>query len=333
MPTGARKLVGYENVTEKVLAQASIAEAVANTDLEGIPGYETVKMYVNDLATIAAYVPGTGVSITNDGSSYVDIDNKKEKGLNEILDGYTVMTAPDDLIAGRLDAGLRAFGEQVDTDLFALLATDGVEANGTFGTTDVTITNFVVGTRYKVTAANTAGDATAIGCAAATAVVGETFVALTDGTGLTALKGVAVIKPTASTIYSDILDLKLALDKAKAPKTNRSLLVTSEMENLLLDTDSKVVLNTMRGDQIQTEGYVGRLLGFDIYSNEQLPTGTNMIALQRRGAAFKFGWKREPMLQSLDGSGQYIGDTAVQGRLAYVYGVVRPTLVQLNQGA
>lgn len=274
MPTGARKVIGYENITERVLAQASIAEAVAFTDLEGIPGYETVKMYVNELATVANYVPGTGVSITNDSSVYVDIDNKQEKGINEILDGYTIMTAPSDLIAGRLDAGLRGFGEQVDTDFLTLLATDGTQA---------------------VLA--------------------------------------AAAKPTASTIYADILALKLALDQAKAPKSNRSLIITAEMENLLLSVDSKIILNTTRGDEIQTEGFVGRLLGFNIYSNEQLPAGTNMIAMQQRGGAFKYGWKREPMLQSLDGSGSFIGDSAVQGRLAYVYGVVRPTLVQVHKGA
>jgi hypothetical protein len=274
MPTDARKVIGYENITEKVLAQASITEAIAFTDLEGVPGYETVKMYVNELATVANYVPGTGVALSSDGSNYVDINTKKEKGINEILDGYTVVTAPSDLIAGRLDAAIRAFGEQVDTDFLVQLATDGTQA---------------------VLAAGA--------------------------------------KPVVATIYDDILGLKLALDTAKAPKTNRSLIVTAEMENLLLSVDSKVILNTSRGDSIQTEGYVGRLLGFDIYSNEQLPAGTNMIAMQQRGGAFKFGWKREPLLQSLDGSGTFIGDSAVQGRLAYVYGVVRPTLVQVHKGA
>jgi nucleoside-triphosphatase THEP1 len=51
---------------------------------------------------------------------------------------------------------------------------------------------------------------------------------------VTALTGVAVIKPTASTVYNDVLAMKAALDKAKAPRSDRYLVLTSEMENLLL---------------------------------------------------------------------------------------------------
>jgi hypothetical protein len=58
-----------------------------------------------------------------------------------------------------------------------------------------------------------------------------------------------------------------------------------------------------------------------------------MIAGQRRGFAFKEGWKIPPRRQNLDGSGTYIGDSAVQGRIAYVYGAVRPTLLQIHNGA
>lgn len=274
MPTGARKIIGYSDISEKVLAQQSIIRNVSNTEVEGTVGFETVKVYVNDLASIADYVPGTGVTLTNDGSSYVDIDNKKEKAINELLDGYTVETAPADLVVSRLEAGLAKMGEQIDTDALAQMVTDGTE----------------------VVAAGGA-------------------------------------KPVVGTIYADILSLKLALDNAKAPRSGRYLIVTPEMENLLLQTDSKVVLNTDRGDRIQTEGFVGRFLGFDIYSTVLLPDGTNMIAMQKRGFAFKEGWKVGAKIQSLDSSGTYIGDSAVQGRVAYVYGAVRPTLVQVNNGA
>ena len=274
MPTGARQVVGFSQISEQVLGQASVIRTVANTEVEGAVGFETVKVYVNDLASIANYVPGTGVSITNDGSSYVDINTKQEKAINELLDGYTVETAPADLVASRLEAALVKMGEQMDEDAFTTMVADGTEA---------------------------------VAAAAA--------------------------KPTAATIYEDILGLKLALDNAKAPRTGRFLVVTPEMENLLLDTDSKIVLNTERGDRIITDGFVGRLLGFEVYSSVLLPDGTNMIAGQQRGFAFKEGWKIPPRRQNLDGSGTYIGDSAVQGRIAYVYGAVRPTLIQVHNGA
>lgn len=274
MPTGARQVVGFSQISEQVLGQASIIRSIANTEVEGTVGFETVKVYVNDLATIGDYVPGTGLSLSNDGSSYVDINNTKEKAINELLDGYTVETAPADLVASRLEAALVKMGEQMDTDALTQIVADGTEVVAAAGA-----------------------------------------------------------KPTVATIYDDILNLKLALDEAKAPRTGRFLVVTPEMENLLLDTDSKIILNTERGDRIIAEGFVGRLLGFDVYSTVLLPDGTNMVAGQLRGFAFKEGWKIPPRRQNLDGSGTFIGDSAVQGRIAYVYGAVRPTLLQVHNGA
>lgn len=273
MPTGARQIEGYSQISEKVLGQASIIRSVANLEVEGTVGFETVKVYVNDLATIANYVPGTGISISNDGSNYVDVDNKQEKAINELLDGYTVETAPADLVASRLEAALVQMGEQMDKDALAQMVTDGTEAVADTGAL-----------------------------------------------------------PTVATIYADILNLKKALDLAKAPREGRFLIVTPEMENLLLNTDSKVILNTARGDSILTDGFIGRLAGFDVFSTVLLPAGTNMVAGQRRGFAFKEGWKIPPRRQNLDGSGTFIGDSAVQGRIAYVYGAVRPTLLQVHNG-
>ena len=273
MATDARQVIGYSQISEQVLGQASVIRAVANTEVEGTVGFETVKVYVNDLATIDDYVPGTGLSVSQDGSSYVDINTTKEKAVNELLDGYTVETAPADLVASRLEAALVKMGEQMDADAFTTMVADGTEAVADTGAV-----------------------------------------------------------PTAATIYEDILALKLGLDNAKAPRTGRFLIVTPEVENLLLDTDSKIILNTARGDEILTEGFVGRLLGFDIFSTVFLPDGTNAIAGQLRGFAFKEGWKIPPRRQNLDGSGQFIGDSAVQGRIAYVYGAVRPTLIQVHNG-
>jgi hypothetical protein len=272
MPLDARQVVGFSQISEKVLGQASIIRSVANLEVEGTVGFETVKVYVNDLSTIGDYVPGTGLSLSNDGSNYVDINNTKEKAINELLDGYTVETAPADLVASRLEAALVRMGEQMDTDSLAQMVADG------------------------------------------------------NGLGTTALK------PTVATIYADILNLKKLLDEAKAPREGRFLIVTPEMENLLLNTDSKVVLNTQRGDSIIADGFIGRVAGFDVFSTVLLPADTNMVAGQRRGFAFKEGWKIPPRRQNLDGSGQFIGDSAVQGRIAYVYGVVRPTLIQSHKG-
>ena len=274
MPTGARRITGYSDISEQVLFQESIIRSVSNMDVMGTPGTTAVSVYVNALATVATYVPGTGVSKTNDASAYVVLANLKEIAVNELLDGYTIETAPADLVASRFGGAVGGLAESVDTTTLAAVVAGGTE-----------------------------------------------------------LVAAAGAKPIDTTIYADILALKKALDDAKAPRTGRSLIITTEMEALILDVDSKLVLNTDRGDRILMDGWIGRIAGFDVYGTTLLPAGTNLVAMQKRGFGFKDNWKIEPRLQSLDGSGQFIGDSAIQGRLAYNYGAVRATLIQVNNGA
>jgi len=329
MPTGARRITGYSDLSEQVLFQESIIRSISNMDVMGTPGTTAVSVYVNALATVATYVPGTGVSKTNDGSAYVVLANLTEIAVNELLDGYTVETAPADLVASRFMGAVGGIAESVDTVTLA-----AVVAGGTEFVADATVAagSLIVGIRYIVKTANSAGDASALaGTAGSTAVVDEIFTAIADGTGATALVVQAAV-PTADSIYTDILDLKKELDDAKAPRTNRSLVLDTAMERLVLDVDSKLVLNTDRGDRILMDGWIGRIAGFDVYGSTLVPAGTNMFAIQKRGFGFKDNWKIEPKLQSLDGSGQFIGDSAIQGRLAYNYGAVRATLIQVNNG-
>ena len=120
---------------------------------------------------------------------------------------------------------------------------------------------------------------------------------------------------------------------AKAPKTGRSLIIDPEMEALLLGTDSKVYLNTAPGLSIMQEGYVGSIAGFNVFSTVLLPAGTNMVGMQLRGFAYGDFYKKEPAIVSLDNSSAFYGDSAIKARMAYNYGVIRPTLIQVNNGA
>ena len=268
-----RKVTGYSDISEGVLYEQSIIRNVSNLDVQGSPGTTAVSVFVNVLATVASYVPGTGVSKTQDTSAYVVLANLKEIAVNEILDGYTVETAPADIIASRFEGAVGGIAESIDT---------------------VTLADLV-----------------------------------TNGTSLVAAGGAT---PTAALMYTKVLALKEALDNAKAPRMNRSLIMDPTREALLLDTASKLILNTDRGDRILMDGWIGRVAGFDVYSTTLIPAANNMIAMQKRGFAFKDNWKIEPRLQSLDGSGVFIGDSAIQARYAYNYGVVRATLIQTDNG-
>jgi len=268
-----RKITGYSDISEQVLHEQSIIRSISNLDVQGSPGTTAVSVFVNVLATVATYVPGTGVSKTQDTSAYVVLANLKEIAVNEILDGFTVETAPADIIASRFAGAVGGLAESVDTVTLAAVVAGGTE--------------------------------------------------LVDDTGAT---------PTAALMYTKVLALKEALDNAKAPRMGRSLVLDPTREALMLDTVSKLILNTDRGDRILMDGWIGRVAGFDVYSTTLIPAATNMFVIQKRGFAFKDNWKIEPRLQSLDGSGQFIGDSAIQARYAYNYGAVRATLIQVDNG-
>ena len=268
-----RKITGYSDISEQVLYEQSIIRSVSNLDVQGSPGTTAVSVFVNVLATVATYVPGTGVSKTQDTSAYVVLANLKEIAVNEILDGFTVETAPADVIASRFEGAVGGIAESIDTVCLAAL--------------------------------------------------------VSGGTTLVAAGGAT---PTAALMYTKVLALKEALDNAKAPRMNRSLIIDPTREALLLDTASKLILNTDRGDNILMDGWIGRVAGFDVYSTTLVPAAVNIIAMQKRGFAFKDNWKIEPRLQSLDGSGTFIGDSAIQARYAYNYGAVRATLIQVDAG-
>lgn len=153
---------------------------------------------------------------------------------------------------------------------------------------------------------------------------------ITDGTEVYAA---AIVKTAVGTIYERILALKKGLDDAKAPKSNRSLILTTEMENLLLDVDAKVILQESGSKAQQVEGSVGRLLGFEIYATVLFPAGTNMVAMQERGFAHTDDWLVTPFLVSLDGTKENVGDSMMKGRQAYNNGAIRPTLIQVDNSA
>jgi len=327
-----RVLAGYTQVGKEALAQESIIRNISFNDGTLPEGAVSAKVFVHELATIQDYVAGTGVTPSTDGSDYVVVSNLKDEAINELMDGLSVAAAyaKGDYVAKRYDAGLKARAEKDDTIGFIKMDADGSVASGTFGTSVITITNFVVGNWYTVKVANSAGDATTIGCAGSTAVIGEVFKALTDGTGLTALTAYSVAAPTAASIYNDVLALKAALDLAKAPRSGRYLVVDSATENLLLSPDATVIIAEPASKMQQVEGSVGRLLGFNIFSTVLLPSGTHMIAGHPDAFYFKDVFRHEARIVSLDGDAKHVGDSALKQRLASISGAVRPTLIQIN---
>jgi hypothetical protein len=305
----------------------SIIRAVSNLDIEGTPGFTAVSVLVHAAMSVDTYTPGSGITTEDDTSAYVVLSNGVEIGVNEVLDGFTVETAPVDLIVKRLAAAVGAIGENIDTAAMVIMEASGTDL---VAAGNVAIGSFVIGSWYIVDTANAANNAAAlVGTANATAVVDEVFQATGDGTLLDDMV-VQLAAPFAANAYTSVLSASKALNDAKAPRSGRSIIISTRMEQELLSPDSGLVLNTDRGDRLLQDGWIGKVAGFDVYVSTLLPSGTNFMALQKRGFAFGYNWKIEPMVNPLYNA--HIGDSAVQARFAYNCGVVRATLIQLNQG-
>jgi hypothetical protein len=74
---------------------------------------------------------------------------------------------------------------------------------------------------------------------------------------------------TSSNAYSSLLDLKTKLDQAKAPKSNRFVVVNSLYMNKLLQAGVVTRDTESDTDKIKN-GFVTRIAGFDLYENEQV---------------------------------------------------------------
>jgi hypothetical protein len=85
---------------------------------------------------------------------------------------------------------------------------------------------------------------------------------------------------TPAQVLNVIRDMRKALNKAKVPAGNRVLVINAEFEALLLDNASKLTNVDQSGSPAGLrEASLGRLLGFDIYTSENLPTVAKSQAL------------------------------------------------------
>lgn len=80
------------------------------------------------------------------------------------------------------------------------------------------------------------------------------------------------IQVTASNIYANILELKKRLDKNKIPKTDRCLVVDSDIGNLILRAPELIPAVSAAYEEVVLKGLLGTISGFKVYQNEQIYT-------------------------------------------------------------
>jgi len=84
------------------------------------------------------------------------------------------------------------------------------------------------------------------------------------------LEASSAVQVTSSNIYAKICDLKEKLDAAKAPRTNRWLVVNSAIANLLVQSTQLIPAVAVAYEEVVRNGRIGRVAGFDVFQSEQI---------------------------------------------------------------
>ena len=139
---------------------------------------------------------------------------------------------------------------------------------------------------------------------------------------------------TKSTIVTKILNAKTYLSRIGVPAKGRFLIVSPETAAVLLVAD-EFTKNINIAEDLRVSGSIGKIYGFDVFESTNLAYGSEDETLQKTVTTeFIAGhpawchrvraWKKNVHLQSLDGSGKYIGASAVQGRMVWGAMVSKP---------
>lgn len=146
-----------------------------------------------------------------------------------------------------------------------------------------------------------------------------------DGTAelLNAPKFSATSVLTSSNIYAKFVELRTALSKEKVPNTGRFALVSPEVFGLLLNAEEFIKASAL-GDAVVQSGAVGQVAGFLVFEDTSLPEVVSIIVGHSNWCTRVEEWAVPPRIQSLDGSGKYIGEVAIQGRKIYAHKLTKP---------
>lgn len=95
-------------------------------DYEGTPTAGAVKVPVrNTDVTMRDYDIKNGIGLEQSTTSYLTVPIDKNKGLNELIDGYEATAVPDNIVAQRLESAAYSSAKTLEDDaIAALLATN-----------------------------------------------------------------------------------------------------------------------------------------------------------------------------------------------------------------
>ena len=159
----------------------------------------------------------------------------------------------------------------------------------------------------------------------------------TEGVNIATTKTAAI----ETTAYKEVLAAKTYLGRTGVPKDGRWLIVSPEFHATLLNDDNFVRQGDL-AQELKIAGAVGAIAGFAVFeSNNLLFEDTKNIEGKKTTTEFIAGhpnwchrvneWGVEPHLQDLNGSGKYIGASAVQGRKIWGLKVSKPQTIYIKR--
>ena len=152
----------------------------------------------------------------------------------------------------------------------------------------------------------------------------------TDG-GTTLLAAATIDNETELTkdnVYSKIVDLRTRMNKANIPNDGkRYLLVLPDAMGLILKSPEFIAASSL-GDEVKKTGAIGKIAGFLVIEWNDTTPGLQMLAGHPRFATRAMEFAVDIHVQDLNGSGNYIGASAVQGRKVYDHKVLRSVAIR-----
>ena len=152
----------------------------------------------------------------------------------------------------------------------------------------------------------------------------------TDG-GIVLLAGATIKNEsslTSANIYDKIVDIKTDMDKANITKKGRYLLTLPDTMALILKDKDHFVKASDLGDAVVQTGAIGMIAGFLVIEWNDATANLALVAGHPRFATRANEWQVPVHIQDLNGSGKYIGASAVQGRKVYGHKVLRSAAIR-----
>ena len=135
------------------------------------------------------------------------------------------------------------------------------------------------------------------------------------------------------TIYDTIVDVRTIMSKNYVPNDNRRFLLASPDTFGLILKCPEFIRATALGDSVVQTGAAGRIAGFNVFEDATLSATTDFIAGHPDWCTRVNEWSVPVHLQDINGSGVYIGASAVQGRRIYAHKVTKAKTLYIKKNA